>query len=569
MINLKRSSGLPCIQFVLLFWHWLSVVKNEAATSAAAAAASAETERQFIWFSDIHLDPYYGTDRATQYSAYNDDQECGTGKKVTHPYGDYGCDAPPLLVESLIQRAAARYCGTTSDNNNNNNSTTSKVDFVMITGDFTRHHNDELLPNPLNATEDIIRTVSQTLTASFPANLPILPNLGNNDVTPDYYLDYNNPSEMLNMAFRGFKPLFVASAFGENATTTFVRGGYYAYQLEEAPSGLTILSLNTVLYATNHIPNNNDNDKPDDPLGQFAWLEEELVQATQEQRSVYIIGHIPPSIGSYRHTQLWQEQYLETYYTIVDAYKKVVKAQLFGHIHSDEFRIHRHVFPMYLTSSFTPIYGSNPSFRVVTYDSETMALLDYTTEYLDLDVATATAYQNTMESNNNGNATTTQTYVLEENAHYWKQGQSFTKAFQVPDMSLRSLETIVHDLQMSTDDSVYWEALLTRWHVYTHGSEVCDIVCRREWVCTLTSVTAEQYQTCVMELWLEEDALAIFGVVLVVLLSVFVVGYLGCRYGPQCDCRRRHSYEVPSDHHDGFGPIENRPGGEQQLLEIT
>ena len=537
--------------------------------------------RTFVWFSDIHLDPFYGTDQAAAHSLFH--PECGPSQAATHRYGNFGCDSPPLLIESLLQQASSLSQTITADDDINNSSSSSnsnkvseeEADFMVITGDFVRHDNDLLRPNPMNATQQILYTISQQIRQYFPT-LPVALAVGNNDVTPDYYLDIEQPREMLDMVYGGLKPLLTNSMgdsgttmTGEEDTNTFAaansfhKGGYYAIDVTDR---ITILSLNTVVYSTNHQPehhnNNNNNNNEDDPLGQFAWLDDQLIQAAQNQRVVYIMGHIPPTIGSYRHTQLWQDRYLQRYYDMMKHHHRlagIVKAQLFGHIHTDEFRIHKRIFPIYLTSSFTPIYGSNPSFRVMTYDSETGDLLDYHVRYLDfaMTVTNTLSEENTLENDNTtkGNNTTVASPL-------WKKGPSFTEAYQVPDMSLKSLELIVKDLQNSTDHSVYWEALLNRLHVYTHGSEVCDAKCRIEWSCTLTSMFLREYRVCLYESHVENDPLLVV-VVFLLLALVFVLGvFVLCRYIQRCG-QRRH-YEVPKT------DLELEvSGAEQQLPELS
>ena len=324
--------------------------------------------------------------------------------------------------------------------------------------------------------------------------------------------------------------------------------------------------------------------------------------AERTNRVVYIIGHIPPTIGSYRHTQLWQERYLDRYYEIVTRrhcsgssnkdqnYNSssdqkggggggggVVKAQLFGHIHTDEFRIVHDVCPIYLTSSFTPIYGSNPSFRVVTYDSETGDLLDYHVQYLDLAMLVATTNA-TKVIGDDGASTAAPTHAVTSSsvntvdtagdddddddlvagADQWKQGASFTDAYQVSDMSLSSLKTIVEDLQNSTDHSIYWEALLQRLHVYTHGSEVCDAVCRMEWACTLTSKTAQEYDICLYEAYITHDPVLIIGVFLLLAVVLATIVVAACRFIRRC--RQRRHYQIPDME------VQLEEGGKDKVL---
>jgi sphingomyelin phosphodiesterase acid-like 3 len=478
--------------------------------------------RSFLWFSDIHLDPYYGTDQAVIHDKVMFEENCKSPDKLLqYPYGDFGCDAPPLLLQSLLESAAH-----------------IKADFVIITGDLCRHGNEELLPCPMNATQDILQNVSRLLRQHLGDTIPIVPSIGNNDVTPDYYLDIDNPREMIQMISHGLSPLFLEQT--DEGVKQFEKGGFYAHNVTDT---ITVLSLNTILYSINRQPPRTVKD----PLDQFAWMEQQLQLANNSNhRQIYIVGHIPPTIGSYRHTQLWQEDYLERYYQIVHAYSDIIKGQLFGHIHTDEFRVHG-IFPLFLTSSFTPIYGSNPSYRVVTYDNDTGDLLDYQVYYLDLDLVDVSVTDDGITT-----------------APQWLTGQAFTQAFEVPDMSLASLQLIVQDLQNSTEASIYWEALLTRLHVYTHGQEVCDSICRQEWACTLSSTTEGQYKACLGYVpWWQILGMVVLGV------SGMAGLIVALRCGKRCLQRRNYEDIHHHHHHHGEEAADEYEAGEQQLPQLS
>ena len=483
----------------------------------------------FLWISDIHLEPYYGTPEAMSLNKLGEFDCSSENKSSTHPFGDYGCDAPQDLVELVLERS----------------SSLENVDFVIITGDFVRHGTDAL-PNPMNTTQHILSTVSDLIKKYHPT-IPVIASLGNNDVTPDYYLDVDHPEEMLTMVTNGLSTLL-----GDDNADAFRLGGYYA---QNVTSLMTILSMNTVLYSINRQPQ--PQTVQPDPLGQFQWMEEQLYIAKQAQRHVYILGHIPPSIGSYRHTQLWQEHYLETYYQIVANYADIIKGHLFGHIHTDEFRFHGGI-PLLMASSITPIYGSNPSVRLVSYNVETSEVTDYEVHYVDL-----------AETINNNNT-----------ALAWKRGESFCQAFGLPDMSVASLQTILDNLKntsvtinfneedinassitvsstssTSTNKSLdYWEILLSRVHIYTHGSEVCDKSCQKEWICTLSSMTAVQYNACLFDKeaamgwkeWWKITPVRSTALSLLVALAFFLC--VACTV--RSFFHKRRDYQVPSgDHH--------------------
>lgn len=470
----------------------------------------------FLWFSDIHLDPYYGNELAVSHNKLNDSVSVSCAfLSSTNPIGDFGCDSPFSLVDLVLEESVNNI----------------EADFVIITGDFVRHNNNDL-PLPLEATEKILKNVSSSIFKYHP-NIPIVPSVGNNDVVPDYYLDLEEPDEMLKMVTGGLGHLL------GNDTANFLKGGYYARKVS---SRLTILSLNTILYSTNHQPPSTQKD----PLGQFLWLVQQLRQASQSNTTVYIMGHIPPTVGSYCHTQLWQEHYLDRYYAIVGQFSHVVKGQLFGHLHSDEFRVHG-PFPLFLSSSLTPIYGSNPSFRVVTYDTDTGALLDYQVHYLDLVMATAALVANSTSS------------------IQWQTGDRFTEAFGVADMGWHSLKSIVEDLQQSTE-SRHWEALLTRLHVYTHGSEVCDATCRLEWFCTLSSMTSAEYNECLGGDETIKEGRSPYFTMALLLAALMVLATL------LMAIRRyvyRRQYHAPGVTLQDIDHVGDETSGEQTIPEVT
>ena len=193
---------------------------------------------------------------------------------------------------------------------------------------------------------------------------------------------------------------------------------------------------------------------------------------------------IAPTIGSYRHSQLWQDPYLDRYYSILSKYNDgnnnaLVVGQLFGHLHSEEFRIVKphggtSSYPLIMASSVTPIYGSNPSMRVVTYHPDTGMLLDFDTYYLKL-----------LEHN--------------ESSMVWKKASSFREAYPVPDLTVSSFETILQNL--TTDSSSLWQTFVSRRNVYrpSKTTATCGAACQIGWICTLQSITKNDYNQCLLK----------------------------------------------------------------------
>ena len=76
---------------------------------------------------------------------------------------------------------------------------------------------------------------------------------------------------------------------------------------------------------------------------------------------------------------MWYASYVEEYQAILQNFSDIIVAQLFGHFHSEEFRVDPSwgQTPILLTSAVSPIYGCNPSFRAMSYSRANGTLLDY------------------------------------------------------------------------------------------------------------------------------------------------------------------------------------------------
>lgn len=71
----------------------------------------------FLWFSDIHFDPYFATSQG-----YSADDVCNITSLPS--IGKHGCDSPEALVRSAFQAAANVVA-----------SAPVKPSFIIVTGD--------------------------------------------------------------------------------------------------------------------------------------------------------------------------------------------------------------------------------------------------------------------------------------------------------------------------------------------------------------------------------------------------------------------------------------------------
>jgi len=389
----------------------------------------------FVWFSDIHFDPFYGSS-STQYKG-----KCTANANY---HGTVGCDSPLTLLQDAISNAKA---------------VVPLPDFVLLSGDSCRHMNDlfiKQLDNPLETMTNAIKRVSIEMRKGFPSPIPILPALGNNDVMPDYTIDIEDSNNTL-------LTTIVSGAFLDIMTPamaeTFQRGGYYYFELSSY-SGVGILVLNTIIYSVKHRPNQT---YINDPYQQFQWMESQLQTARKKNQKIYVMGHIPPTVGSYRHSQFWHTQYLLKYLTLIDTYSDIVVAQLFGHLHSNEFRVlpskqsksdNLLLPPLFITSALTPIYGNNPSFRIVTYNTQDFTILDYETFYINV-------------QQSNQTTTTAQ----------WQKLSTFRQSFHVSDLSTVNLLKVANSIT-TTDEIASTFQLRLYSNNAANKNNTCDNKCR-------------------------------------------------------------------------------------------
>ena len=306
----------------------------------------------FTWMSDLHGDPFYTSDirqcRKKSLLALKD-----------QAFGAMGCDPPISLMISAASAAKAKGRETS---------------FLLYTGDFSRHA-IELMPDPHSNVSNVIGQVASVIKGHFADTPAIFGALGNDDGMRNYFQLITSDQPANDWFVLVAERLSSSWSLGADAAKEYKYGGYF----ETRAGNLTILSLATVIYSVRHEPAQLEVD----PFGQFAWLSHKLKAAVHDSRKVWIIGHIPPGIETFGYTELWHPVYLARYLEIVQdqILGSVIAAQLFGHVHKDEFRILPNpppgAGPILLTASLSPVYYNNPSFKVVKYCKATGRLLDF------------------------------------------------------------------------------------------------------------------------------------------------------------------------------------------------
>lgn len=78
-----------------------AAICTDAATPPSRPSSSKKPGKgsgKFLWVSDVHYDPYYGTANACKVN-----KGCSPAEVRDYPYGLDGCDAPWALVDSALK----------------------------------------------------------------------------------------------------------------------------------------------------------------------------------------------------------------------------------------------------------------------------------------------------------------------------------------------------------------------------------------------------------------------------------------------------------------------------------
>lgn len=278
-------------------------------------------------------------------------------------------------------------------------------------------------------------------------------------------------------------------------------------------------------------------------------------------------------------------------YDIVQEYDEIIIGQLFGHLHTDEFRVGG-IFaeteyntskdndgnedilsipssistPLLLGASVSPLHGNDPSFRLVMYDAAGGGKKNAHHRLVDYE---SHAYSLSTRS--------------------WSKLYTFSEAYgDVLSSDILKKEglssTVFRTVGQSMEDDITGEgennnkptkkeesSTLKQYRTYmlsgaegdafNRGANVdCDSACRDEFVCTLQSATRAGYDNCLLgkkesrraDLMAKEEGmigLVVAGIVVIVVMSIAIVR---CRKR-QC---LRASYDSPPSIHEEEAGID-------------
>ncbi|XP_076065315.1 acid sphingomyelinase-like phosphodiesterase 3b isoform X2 [Oratosquilla oratoria] len=391
-------------------------------------------------------------------------------------YGNYLCDSPWPLVKSAIQAMA---------------DIESSPDFILWTGDNVPHTDD---PEPdFSTIFQTLSNITAELRTTFHHSIPIIPVLGNHDAYPkdDYPANLNSFYEAY-LTKGGWGAVLPSAAQDE-----FKQGGYFAYPVR---SGAMVLVVNTNLYyAYNTLGRNLK-----DPCGQMAWLRKKFQEAQDGEYKVIIAAHAPP--GYFERSAkvpFFNRTYNDAYVDLLNEFGEVIQAQIYGHEHTDSFRIFasakdevRSV--AFLAPSVTPWFPSmvpggtaiNPSIRLYSYNVST--IIDYKQYHLNL--TKTNSKDETQKRIEDGLSTDKGSPVWEE---FYQARTKYNLESLDPDSIVQLYSRLIKD------DKLFQEYYFLNSAGYDNG--ICDDQCKKGQICAIAHIKIDELDRC-MDNVIKEDA---------------------------------------------------------------
>jgi len=275
---------------------------------------------------DFHPDRFYHV-----YASTSEEAACHRGQG---PAGLYGaetseCDSPIALVNKTMEWIGQEL--------------RDKIDFVVWTGDSARHDNDEQIPRNAEQVVGLNEFMVHKMFEVFgkhngdeedddPNNdyiLPIVPNLGNNDILPHNVMTKgpNTWTRTYSRVWRQFIP--------EAQKHQFEQGGWF--YVEVIPNKLAVVSLNTMYFFKSNAAVDGCAAPSEPGSLQLEWLRIQLRFMRERGMKAILTGHVPPIRQDAKTT--WEETCWQKYTLWLGQYRDVVVSSLWGHFNYDHFML--------------------------------------------------------------------------------------------------------------------------------------------------------------------------------------------------------------------------------------
>lgn len=278
---------------------------------------------RFLHMTDFHPDLFYKT-----YSSTSEDSACHRGHG---PAGIYGaetsqCDSPFSLVNQTLSWIGREL--------------KDSIDFVVWTGDSARHDNDEKNPRNVQQVTELNEYMVDRVHDIFgnkhddddenPNNdfiIPVVPNLGNNDVLP-HNIIVKGPNKWTRTYAKLWRPFIP-----EPQKHSFEQGGWF--YVEVIPNKLAVFSLNTLYFFDSNSGVDGCALRSEPGYQQMEWLRIQLEFLRQRGMKAILSGHVPPARTKAK--KQWDETCWQKYALWLRQYRDVVITGLFGHMNYDHF----------------------------------------------------------------------------------------------------------------------------------------------------------------------------------------------------------------------------------------
>ncbi|KAJ3079696.1 Endopolyphosphatase, partial [Quaeritorhiza haematococci] len=288
--------------------------------------------------TDLHLDPFYLPSPNPQLNCHRggllpssgSTGEASTTTPNNHYYGFNGCDSPPALITQTFAALQRKHA--------------AKTDFVLWTGDSSRHDRDKDLPRDASEiysqNAQIVAHFQHTFNVS---QTVILPAIGNWDVWPPGRLG-SGPNVELDKLYQVYSPLFASLQNNGNVSNTieeaFKYGGYYSWEVQ--PNTLAVISLNTLyFFEENDAVADCSPFVPGVPPGgssipgdeQLKWFHDLLHSFRMRGMKALVIGHVPPI--NVENKVLYYDNCFKMFVHLSGHYSDVILGQYYGHTNRD------------------------------------------------------------------------------------------------------------------------------------------------------------------------------------------------------------------------------------------
>jgi sphingomyelin phosphodiesterase len=336
----------------------------------------------FIHVTDFHVDSKYKENMSSNCTlplcCRNQEGSVilnNTSKFSAGYWGTLGspCDIPNRLSEHLHN-----YFSNLQD----------KPDFIIDTGD-NPSHDIWLQSRELNL-ESTKNIITQQMISFM--KTPVFHSLGNHEFFPVDEITGSQKQD--NWLYNTIQKLW-SYWLPEDAIRTSGWAGFYTSRVRK---GFRLISLNTLALVPDSIYHEDTSMGPwPDPFAQIAWFNNSLHQSYGRKEKVILIGHHPYSD--------WNSRVLTKFNQIISQYPGLIKLQLFGHVHMNDFSVVRSIqnssqllYPYFIGGSVTTTgiadnnnqgqgacgISGNPGFTIYRYNRETFDIEDVEYWWADL-----------------------------------------------------------------------------------------------------------------------------------------------------------------------------------------